>query len=60
MPQEGKFEEQLIKDLGWLPLVSLIIYIIAFSIGEFMIVFVVRKRLLHYKFDACKAQNREK
>ena len=30
---DGKFEEDLITSLGWLPLVSLIIYILAFSIG---------------------------
>ena len=30
----GNFDEALLVDLGWLPLVSLIIYVIAFAIGK--------------------------
>ncbi len=32
-PQEGKFDSDTIDDLTWLPLTSLMVYTIAFSIG---------------------------
>ena len=31
---EGTFEPDVVSSLGWLPVVSLIVYIIAFSIGR--------------------------
>jgi hypothetical protein len=32
-PQSGYFDADLVASLGWLPLVSLMIYVVAFSIG---------------------------
>ena len=31
---EGQFDPDLVTNLGWLPVVSLMIFVIAFSIGE--------------------------
>ncbi len=35
VPQYGKFSSDLVDDLGWLPLASLILYSIAFAIGNY-------------------------
>ena len=34
VPQSGKFDSDTVDDLGILPLISLMIYAIAFAIGE--------------------------
>ena len=37
VPGEGKYEQKLITDLGWLPLTSLIIYVFFFAIGTYVL-----------------------
>lgn len=36
IPYDGKYDPQLIQDLGWLPLASLIIFVSFFSIGKYI------------------------
>ena len=36
VPTEGMFDPEIVDKLGWLPLVSLIVYILFFAVGESM------------------------
>ena len=45
--QHSDIDPQLVKDLGWLPLLALMIYIFFFSIGKkiFYIVFIIDRNI---------------
>ena len=53
----NKFAPQTVEDLGWLPLVSLIIYIFTFSIGKLYIkkntiaqMYIASSKIAHFVF----------
>ena len=54
IPHDGQYSEELIKSLGWLPLVSLIIYVVAFAIGKNILFWFVGTRTIFWYVQKTK------